>query len=238
MKHLAILYTNNNIDPRVFSLVLSCFAKTLNHPSLIFDTLGVIVSRHPVALAGCQVKNIVAPAQITNKGHVSIIDKICLALALFPSDFVSLHEHDALYPEEYLVTIQDILEEVSAGYDYLAYNNLLGVNKTGYQQRTVLDYPFSTLTFPSAVLKDLLDHKRQEYAANGNWCYLEPGYGGSYGTHFRRLAVGNGYAAPVVHINMNQTSRNHHFTNHYLTYEPVSQIGFSAWPGNLAFLFG
>lgn len=156
---------------------------------------------------------------------------------MFPSDFVSLHEHDALYPEEYLVTIQDILEEVSTGFDYLAYNNLIGVNKTGYQQRTVLDYPFSTLTFPSAVLEDVLNHKRKEFYANGNWCYLEPGYKGSYGTHFHRLALGKGYAQPVVHINMDQTTHNHHFTNHYLTYEPVSRNGFSDWPGDLSFMF-
>ncbi|QHT66804.1 hypothetical protein GXP67_09105 [Rhodocytophaga rosea] len=196
MKHTAIFYTNNNISLKAFQKVLSCFIKAINHPSLPFDTLGVIVSVFPVLdlleTDYKNIKNIIASQEIINKGHLSIIEKISLALALFPSDYVSLHEHDVLYPEEYLLTLQNILEDMSSAFDYLAYNNIIGVNKTGYQQRTIVDHPLSTLAFPYPVIKDVLDHKRREFSLNGNWCYLEPGYGGSYGTHLRRLQLGNG----------------------------------------------
>ena len=121
--------------------------------------------------------------------------------------------------------------------DYLAYNNLIGVNKTGYQNRGIIDFPLSTLTFKYHSIKDLLQKKRKEYYFNNFWCYLEPGYKGSYGGHFKRVQLGKGGLLPVVHINMNQTTNNHHISNHYLTYEPVSRQGFNEWPGDLSYLF-
>jgi hypothetical protein len=120
-----------------------------------------------------------------------------MAVELFPSDFISLHEHDVLYPEEYLLTIQTVFQEIPTdNLDYLAYNNIIGVNKTGYQQRNVIDFPLSTLTFKFHSIQD-------------NWCYLEPGYGGSYGNHFKNVQLGKGSVLPAVHINMNETSNNH-----------------------------
>jgi hypothetical protein len=133
-----------------------------------------------------------------------------MAVELFPSDFISLHEHDVLYPEEYLLTIQTVFQEIPTdNLDYLAYNNIIGVNKTGYQQRNVIDFPLSTLTFKFHSIQDLLINKRKEYYLNNNWCYLEPGYGGSYGNHFKNVQLGKGSVLPAVHINMNETSNNH-----------------------------
>ena len=241
MKHLAILYTNNNVAPKAFAKVLSYFTKNIANSSLLFDTSGIIISVEPISNLSegeiSNLKNVIAPQEIINKGHLSIIEKISLVLKLFPSDYVSLHEHDVLYPEKYLTSIQSILNEVDFSFDYLAYNNIIGVNKTGYQKRIVHDYPLSTLTFPMDTLKNLLDHKRVEFASNGNWCYLEPGYGGSYGSHFRKIQFGKGTIEPVVHINMNQTKNNHHLTDHYLTYEPISSYGFTEWPGDLSMIF-
>ena len=243
MEHLAVFYTHNRICPKAIEKSLSCFSRMINNPALPYHTSGVIVSAYPVsgfsAIGKKNIKNIIAPAEILDKGHLSIIEKISMALELFPCDYVSLHEHDVLYPEGYLLTVQDTIEGISAaGFDYLAYNNIIGANKTGYQQRIVQDYPLSTLTFHLPVIRDLLGHKRKEFSVNKDWCYLEPGYGGSYGTHLRRIQLGKGNAMPVVHINMNETSNNHHLTNHYLTYEPVSQSGFNEWPGNISYLFG
>lgn len=208
---------------------------------LPYKTLGVIVSVNPVCdlieIKHPKVINIIAPDRIINKGHLSIIEKISHVVESHPADFVSLHEHDVLYPEDYLISVQNTIMDIGVDFDYLAYNNLIGVNKTGYQKRIIEDHPLSTLTFPISRLKDLLINKRREFFSNKNWCFLEPGYGGSYGGHFRRIQLGKGSATPLVHINMNQTFRNHHFTNHYLTYEAKSTIGFNEWPGNLSYIF-
>lgn len=242
MKHLAVFYTNNKISPVALKKSLSYFAKIVDNPNLPFETLGVIVSISPLFniwhIQSGKIKNIIAPNKIINKGHLSIIEKILLAVELFPSDFISLHEHDVLYPEEYLLSIQNVLEEVPVdNLDYLAYNNLLGVNKTGYQKRKIIDFPLSTLTFKVHAIKDLLKNKLKEYYFNDNWCYLEPGYAGSYGNHLKRVQLGKGSLLPAVHINMNETSYSHHLSNHYLSYEPVSHHGFNEWPGDLSYLF-
>ena len=243
MKHLAVLYTNNKIRSQAIEKSLSCFLRTISRPDLPYHTTGAVVSAHPVseffAMENKNIKNIIAPVEILDQGHLSIIEKISMALELFASDYVSLHEHDVLYPDTYLLTVQDAIVAISDNsFDYLAYNNIIGVNKTGFQQRLVEDYPLSTLTFRLPVIRDLLDHKRREFSVNKGWCYLEPGYGGSYGKHFRRIQLGKGSAKPVVHINMNQTCHNHHLTDHCLTYEPVSKCGFSEWPGDLSYIFG
>lgn len=158
-------------------------------------------------------------------------------MEIYPSDFVSLHEHDMLYPPEYLDTVQHVLHDFFGDFDFVAYNNLLGVNNTGYQRRMVRDYPLSTLIFPYNVLTDLLEKKRKEFYKNKYGCYLEPGYMGSYGTHLCKLQLGNGSARPAIHINMDKTAQNHHFTTHYRTYEPVSKTGFNEWPGDLSYIF-
>ncbi len=239
MKHLALLYTHNQIASQVLQLVVECFTKMVDQKALWVDTMGIIVSVHPVSVplsqASKRIKNILAPQPIVNRGHLSIIEKIAFALQQFPADYVSLHEHDMLYPADYLLSIHEVIEETGTEFDYIAYSNLMGVNKTGYQKRLLKDFPFSTLTFSSHILNNLLVHKRNEFFKNGQWCYLEPGYGGSYGHHLRRLQLMSD--TPCVHINMNQTVSNHHFTNHYLTYEPTSSSGFSEWPGDLANLF-
>lgn len=239
MNHLAVFYTNNKIFARVLEKSLCHFIQTVSAPGLPLDTVGVIVSVFPVSgISAIGIKNIIAPKEILDKGHLSIIEKISMALELFPCGYVSLHEHDVLYPEEYLMTVQNTIEEIgTANFDYFAYNNIIGVNKTGYQQRIVQDYPLSTLTFHLPVIRDLLNHKRIEFFVNKDWCYLEPGYGGSYGTHLRRIQLGKGIAKPVVHINMNGTPDNHHLTTHYSTYEPKSKSGFNEWPGNLCHMF-
>lgn len=240
MKHLSIYYTNNIICEKVLKKSLSCFVKAVVNGFLPNSTLGVIVSVKPVVdlleFSRPNVINIIAPYQMLNKGHLSIIEKISYVLKLHSADFVSLHEHDVLYPEDYLIHIQRSINEIGFEFDYFAYNNLIGVNKTGYQQRIIDDFPLSTLTFPISRLEDLLFHKREEFFSS-KCCFLEPGYGGSYGKHFRKLQLGKGTATPVVHVNMNRTSRNHHFTNHYLTYEEVSKVGFDEWPGDLAYIF-
>jgi len=228
MKHLAIFYTNNQISPIVLNKSLSYFTKMVANPLLPIYTLGVVVSISPILEMlennTRKIKNILAPIKIIEKGHLSIIEKILLAIEQFPTDYISLHEHDVLYPEEYLLSIQTVLMEVPLdNIDYLAYNNLIGVNKTGYQNRGIIDFPLSTLTFKHHSIKDLLQNKRKEYYLNNSWCYLEPRYKGSYGGHFKRVQLGKGSLLPAVHINMNQTTNNHHISNHYLTYEPISR---------------
>lgn len=241
MKYLAIFYTNNIISHTVLKKALDCFNKTVRCSQTFYKTLGVVVSKKSISdelNPGYEtLQNLIAPEEIINKGHLSIIEKISLAMEKFPSDYVSLHEHDVLYPKEYLLTIQNIIKELGSTFDYLAYNNIIGVNRTGYQDRIVEDYPLSTLIFTYPALKDLLEHKRTEYLANNGWCFLEPGYGGSYGSHLKKLEIGKGSEDPIVHVNMNDTVTNHHFTNHYLTYEPVSKTGFNEWPGDVAYLF-
>jgi len=103
--------------------------------------------------------------------------------------------------------------------------------------RRVIDSPLSTLTFNAKILTELLENKRLEINKNNGWCYLEPGYAGSYGSHLRKLQLGADCRLPIVHINMNNTPNNHHLTNHYATFDNVSKSGFDQWPGDLSYLF-
>lgn len=243
MKHTAIFYTHNKISPKVLKQSLISFCAMVNYPHHIFETCGIVISVEPVRevfdVESENIINLIAPNAIINNQQLSIIDKILHVMKSYPSDYVSLHEHDTLYPKQYLHVVQNIF--LSNGkdlqhLDYLAYNNLVGVNGTGYQKRIIKDYPLSTLSFPSEILIDVLEHKRQEYYKT-SWCYLEPGYGGSYGSHLRLGQIGEGQALPVVHINMNLTDNNHHLTDHYLTYEAESSLGIDCWPGDLSFIF-
>lgn len=238
MRHLALLYTNNKVSSLVLDKVISCFNEMINQPSLSFTTKAIIVSVDPINfdLSG-NIKNIIAPISIQNKRHLSIIEKITLAMSDYPSDYVSLHEHDVLYPSNYLISIQNSINTFPLNFDYIAYNNLIGVNETGYLARVVKDYPMSTLTFKSESLKKLLLQKRVEYKANINWCFLEPGYGGSYGKEFDGYELEDGVYSPAIHINMDRTTNNHHLTDHFLTYERHSKTGFDSWPGDLSHLF-
>lgn len=241
MRHVAIMYTDNSTTVQISQKVLDHFCEMIYHSDLLFETRGIVVSKNSVADVidlGDMIKNIIAPITYLNQGVLSIIKKISLAMDLLPSDVISLHEHDVLYPSDYLVTVQTVFSNMGNQFDYLAYNNLLGVNLTGYQQRIVQDHPFSTLTFHTPILHQLLTHKRNEFESSDNfWCYLEPGYAGSFGSHFRGAQLETGVVSPAIHINMNKTTKNHHLTDHYLTYEPISRQGFNEWPGDISNIF-
>ncbi|WP_026632536.1 hypothetical protein [Dyadobacter alkalitolerans] len=241
--HTAIFYTHNEIDELVLKASLNYFKNMVFAKNLPLKTKGIVVSCKPVTFLlemeedMSLITNVIAPESIRNLGHLSIIEKITLGMDCFPSDFVSLHEHDVLYPQDYLVICQELLLEHTNLFDYAVYNRILGVNRTGYVDRIMNDFPLSCTSYSSEVLKSHLLAKRQEIQKNGGWCYLEPGYGGSNGDHLKRLIMGAACVHPLIHINMNNTSNNHHFTNHYLTYEPISDRGFTEWPGNLSHLF-
>jgi hypothetical protein len=241
--HTAIFYTHNEINELVLKTSLHYFRKMVCFKNLPLTTKGVVVSCKPVTFLMDRkedtpsIINAIAPESIRNLGHLSIIEKIALAMDRFPSDFVSLHEHDVLYPQEYLAICQELLLDHKDLFDYVVYNRILGVNHTGYLDRNVIDFPLSCSSFPSEILKPHLLDKRLEIQKNDGWCYLEPGYGGSNGSHLKRLIAGAACIHPLVHINMNNTSSNHHFTNHFLTYESISDRGFTEWPGDLSRLF-
>jgi hypothetical protein len=242
LKHLAIFYTHNRIAKPLLDTTLFFFQRMINNPVLPFQTQAVIVSCDPVDLSLREGKsinsiNLIAPEAIRDKGHFSIIEKLSYAMNAFPSDFISLHEHDVLYPEDYLLVVQTAFSEYNDYFDFLAYSSIIGVNKSGYVERSINDTPLSCLTFGSPALKLLLEHKREEVSRNEGWCYLEPGYGGSYGGQMRKLQLGADCTFPIVHVNMNKTNENHHFTNHYDTYKTKSKNGFDQWPGNLSHLF-
>jgi hypothetical protein len=78
MKHLAIFYTDNKICSKALKEVLLCFMRAVSHPSFI-DTVGVIISANPVLelleFEHNNVKKIIAPGNIINKGHLSINEK-------------------------------------------------------------------------------------------------------------------------------------------------------------------
>jgi hypothetical protein len=239
VSHLAVFYTNNSICPKLLAKSLSYFVK-LGRIELPLHTIFVIVSCDSLLEWSNEAGfyNIIAPESIRNRGHLSIIYKIKLAMKLFPSDFVSLHEHDVLYPTTYLNSIQSVLNSIPIGaFDYVAYHNIIGVNQTGYLNRTTHDYPLSSLTFKSDSLKTLLEAKTEEYHHNQGWCYLEPGYKGSFGTTFKKIQFGLESEVPIVHVNMNDSKRNHHISNHFLTYERISSSGFNRWPGDVRYLF-
>jgi hypothetical protein len=243
MKHIAIFYTHNQLSENVLRKSLMNFSDLLNNRSLPLKTTGVVISVVPVKavydVEGENIRNLIAPDHMINKKHLSIVEKVLYVLDLYPSDYVSLHEHDALYPKEYLSIIQNVF--ISNGtsrkyFDYLAYNNIVGVCRAGYQSRIVKDHPLSTLSFPSEILTDVLRHKRSECKL-GQWCFLEPGYGGSYGAHYRLGQIGEGEVPPIVHINMNLTGQNHHLTNHYDTYSAPQSNDLMYWPGDLSTIF-
>jgi hypothetical protein len=240
--HTAIFYTHNAIDARVLELSLRHFQNMVGMYGLPFKTHGVVVSCEAVntfltSVERRSVTNLIAPVEIRNLGHLSIVEKITLAIETFPSDFVSLHEHDVLYPEDYLEVCQGVLKDYANMLDYVSYDRIMGVNQTGYVGRSINDTPLSCLSFPTRILKLHLLSKREEIKSNSGWCYLEPGYWGSTGGNLRKLSVGAACTHPIVHVNMNSTSKNHHFTNHYLTYESISKNGFTEWPGDLSYLF-
>lgn len=242
LSHTAIFYTHNAIDERIISLSLQYFQNMVEIPELPFTTKGVVISCKQIELLlnsklDTSVANVIAPKSIRNLGHLSIVEKIAFAMEIFPSDFVSLHEHDVLYPEDYLLVCQELLQDYTNMFDYVAYDWIIGVNRTGYVDRNIKDTPLSCLSFPAPVLKGHLLSKREEIRKNSGWCYLEPGYAGSTGGNLRKLSAGAACNLPIIHINMNGTNKNHHFSNHYLTYESISTQGFTQWPGDISYLF-
>lgn len=240
--HLAIFYTHNEIDENVLRLSLNHFCRMINNKHLPLASKGVIISCEPIYSLlelneATNIVNLIAPNHIRNKGHISIIEKIIMGIESSSANFISLHEHDVLYPEDYLLICQELLMTYSNAFDYIAYDFILGVNKTGYLDRTINDYPLSCLSFPAETLKHHLLIKKDEIIQNDGWCYLEPGYAGSAGKHLKSLIAGGACTDPIVHINMDGTNNNHHFTNHFLTYANISTKGFTEWPGDLSYLF-
>ncbi len=54
-------------------------------------------------------------------------------MKLFSGDYISLHEHDDLYPPNYLQNIQSIISELpDSTFGYIAYNNIIGLNRSAY----------------------------------------------------------------------------------------------------------
>jgi len=132
MNHVAIFYTHNAIDARVLGLSLRHFQNMVGMYGLPLKTHGVVVSCEPVnefltSMEHMSVTNLVAPVEIRNLGHLRIVEKITLAMEVFPSDFVSLHEHDVLYPEDYLLVCQELLQDYANLFDYVAYDRIMGV---------------------------------------------------------------------------------------------------------------
>lgn len=237
--HIAIFYTNNTLHNPLLKISLSHFKNVLLFDNLS-KTMGVIISSKPIDFVdfGDSAIKFIAPRSIQNLGHLSIIKKLAYVLDRIDCKYVSLFEHDVLYPNDYLNTIQDFIKYFSfQKFDYLAYGNLIGANKTGYLKRRIIDYPMSTLTFKVEVLKRVLSEKEKECIENGGWCYIEPGYSGSFGGNLIRVNLGSIANSPLVHVNMNKTSFNHHISNHYSTFEETSINGFNQWPGNLTHLF-
>lgn len=237
--HIAIFYTNNALHTPLLRKSLSYYKKVLLFDN-ISKTLGVIISSKPIDFVdfGDTAIKLIAPKSIQNLGHLSIIKKLAYVLDHSECKFVSLFEHDVLYPNDYLNTIQGFIKYFSfQEFDYLAYGNLIGVNKTGYLKRKIIDYPMSTLTFKYEVLKNLLYEKEKECIENGGWCFIEPGYSGSAGGNLIRVNLCSMSNYPLVHVNMDKTFFNHHISNHYLTFEETSNHGFNQWPGNLIHIF-
>jgi hypothetical protein len=219
MKILAGYYTNNQVRQKVLKHSLAHFITASKNGPVI----PIVSSWDSIPDLPC--RNILSHFRIEGHGHLNILLQLLQIVQAADEqwDYFAFCEHDCLYPPNYFADIERRLSDCQAS--GLASENHIGLFPNGFA-----DCWYTTMQplFAMVVRKDCLLEsiyiKLKECAAKG-WCCLEPDDRTSW-----FIIKPNRETPPIIHINMNTTSDNHHLTNLYDFYSiETAQERHSFW---------
>lgn len=212
---IGVFYTHNKINASLLNASLNTIKEAQEYSNLQGVNTVEIIAAPWEKLPWPKTQY---PSFFKHNGHLNICTQILRVLYNHKSDLVCFLEHDCLYPVNYF---ERVAEAFMDNPEALAISNLdyIGLNETGYLAVKERHEPMSQLSMPHAIAKGNLERGVVDCIKEG-WCYVEP----NDKTGFVRLPYLGNY--PSVHVNMNHTKENHHFTNHYgVCYEDQSSLG-------------
>jgi hypothetical protein len=204
---LAAYYTHNRIRESLLRTSIQSVASACKHAGSDL----VVCSWEPVP---GDWKNIICPYK--DNGLLNIIIQILMIMYKYEGayNFISLCEHDCLYPHDYFTRLQKLIDTGRA-VEGISNREYIGLNETGYLRVNQRDEPTSALSLEWSFARATLERKLKTFIAGG-YCCIEP----EDKSAFLRLEDGG---HPMVHVNMNNTDKNHHLTSHYNVYEKDGQ---------------
>jgi hypothetical protein len=235
---LAVFYTHNRLKPQLLEMskLHACRAQDFFNRTSTDRCDMILSSWKPVELpapddANVMRKNLIFPFH--QGGHLNIILQLMRALRHYRESvpdsrtLVCLLEHDVLYHSHYLKAVFDKWRSnpASAGINMRSF---IGLNETGFLRDRWRHYPLSMMSADLDWMLGHLDERLHECLSKGG-CVIEPAH--KLFDDLDRYTV-DGLEIPLaVHVNMNHSIHNHHFTNHYDAYEPVSTLPeVEGWP--------
>lgn len=206
MRILAGFYTHNKLRASLLQQTLSHFQRAAT-----VDFVTPIVSSWE-AIPGLKCRNVVSNFKLPGHGHLNII--LQLYQIIFSCDehwdFFAFCEHDCLYPENYFTELRRLL--ASGNYSGLASENHIGLRPNGYAKCIPGIHPLFAMVISRERLLESMDAKFRECVTRG-WCCIEPDDRSNW-----LIQRADDSLIPIVHVNMDTTTKNHHLTNHYEAY--------------------
>lgn len=213
MKILGIFYTNNKVNPALLQLSLKEINRARTYSELVEKNKVTVITSVWEAIVDNPFPE--AISFYRNNGHLNIITQILNTLYRVHADVVCFLEHDCLYPIDYFERVAAVMENNP---EALGVSNLdyIGMNATGYQDVVLRHEPMSQLSMTYQHAVENMEHKLRECILHGSSC-VEPD------DKSRLVQIPYTGIQPAIHVNMNNTGHNHHFTSHAdVCYEPDS----------------
>lgn len=203
IKILAGFYTNNKVRESLLVQSLRFFEIAASQANVI----PVISSWQDTSQRNC--RNLISHFQFSQNGHLNILLQLYQIVHSTQEawDYFAFCEHDCLYPENYFSELCELLS--NAAYPGVASANHIGLRPNGYAGCWNPTHPLFAMVVRRDVLLKSLDEKLRECVLNG-WCCIEPDDRNGW-----LIRNPDNEFPPIIHVNMNTTSSNHHLTNHY-----------------------
>jgi hypothetical protein len=227
MRVLGVLYTSNRVNKKLLDEVVRQIDNSRQYALQKGLTADVIVSSWEAMTLPDGMENMVMPFH--EGGHLNILLQLSKVLNIYKRRYpdektlVCFLEHDVLYHATYMHAVSQFFKQKGEDIPGVNARGFVGLNPTGYCTDVWKHYPLSMMSADIDYLLPHVEDKIQECLTLGS-CVIEPDRT-LFEDYIPRYPL-------AIHVNCDQTEHNHHFTNHYDSYEKQSTMPavIGSWP--------